>query len=286
MKRRTSSLSYRTVDPADQQRLTNLMHFEIWVHRHLDWRSALEWIGYEPYLIAEKDGDLVAALACPADTQEAAWIRLFASSSDISPSEAWNYLWPVAYQLILRIKAGPVSAIALHNWFGKLMEESGFGVVNHVVMLQWEPQNLPSGSKMQSMTIRDMRAVDLSAIESLDHLAFLPVWQNSRDSLELAFKQASIARVVEKRGQILAYQLSTATQQGGHLARLATHPDFQGLGIGYSLVRDLLLQFKRRGASRVTVNTQQDNAASFALYTKAGFTKTGDSYPVYQYPPR
>jgi ribosomal protein S18 acetylase RimI-like enzyme len=51
------------------------------------------------------------------------------------------------------------------------------------------------------------------------------------------------------------------------------------------LLRDLLVQFKRRGALRITVNTQEDNLASIALYERAGFTKTGESFPVYQYTP-
>jgi ribosomal protein S18 acetylase RimI-like enzyme len=71
---------------------------------------------------------------------------------------------------------------------------------------------------------------------------------------------------------------------GGHLARLAVSPDFQGLGVGYNLLFDLLKQFQRRGARCVTVNTQHDNYASLALYQKVGFTPTGETYPIYQLP--
>ena len=70
---------------------------------------------------------------------------------------------------------------------------------------------------------------------------------------------------------------------GGHLARLAVRPDAQRKGIGTALVRDMLWQFERRGAERVTVNTQEDNQASLTLYQKAGFELTGESYPVFQY---
>jgi ribosomal protein S18 acetylase RimI-like enzyme len=70
---------------------------------------------------------------------------------------------------------------------------------------------------------------------------------------------------------------------GGHLARLATRPDFQRLGIGTTLLHDLLTQFVRRGALRITVNTQQDNKHSISIYEKAGFVRTGEAYPVYLY---
>ena len=67
------------------------------------------------------------------------------------------------------------------------------------------------------------------------------------------------------------------------LARLAVHPQVQGQGIGYALVYDTLDQFSRRGVLRVTVNTQNNNLASLALYARAGFRKTGEAYRVYQY---
>jgi ribosomal protein S18 acetylase RimI-like enzyme len=53
--------------------------------------------------------------------------------------------------------------------------------------------------------------------------------------------------------------------------------------IGSALVADVLSQFARRGAHTLTVNTQQDNLASLALYEKVGFIRTGEEYPVYQY---
>jgi ribosomal protein S18 acetylase RimI-like enzyme len=71
---------------------------------------------------------------------------------------------------------------------------------------------------------------------------------------------------------------------GGHLARLAVLPDFQCRGIGYCLLYDLLSQFYRRGARSVTVNTQNDNLASIAVYEKIGFRATGETYPIYQMP--
>jgi ribosomal protein S18 acetylase RimI-like enzyme len=72
---------------------------------------------------------------------------------------------------------------------------------------------------------------------------------------------------------------------GGHLARLAVLPAYQGRGVGYALVNDLLRQFVFRGIFRVTVNTQADNHASLRLYENMGFQRTGESYPVYMKPP-
>jgi ribosomal protein S18 acetylase RimI-like enzyme len=67
----------------------------------------------------------------------------------------------------------------------------------------------------------------------------------------------------------------------GHLARLAVHPEFQRMGIAYSLVYDLLRQFDQQGFWRVTVNTQSDNQPSLSLYKQFGFKRTGEEIPVY-----
>ena len=114
-------------------------------------------------------------------------------------------------------------------------------------------------------------------------MAFTPLWQNSVACLEYAFRQSVIATVVELDGEINAYQVSTTTQSGGHLARLAVHPDFQGRGLGYAIVCDLLKRFEDRGTFHVTVNTQHNNLASLALYQRSGFRLTGEIYPVYEH---
>ena len=44
----------RPADSMDQRQIANLIHFESYVHRHLDWRNPLDWIGVPPYLVAEQ----------------------------------------------------------------------------------------------------------------------------------------------------------------------------------------------------------------------------------------
>ena len=124
---------------------------------------------------------------------------------------------------------------------------------------------------------------DLHAVAKIDAVAFGAIWRNSYDSVELSFQQSTLATIAEDEDGVKGYQISTASPMGGHLARLAVMPENQSRGIGYALVRDALDQFERRGALRVTVNTQEENLVSFSLYAKLGFRLTGEKYPVYQY---
>jgi ribosomal protein S18 acetylase RimI-like enzyme len=273
----------RAITPKDKQRVANLIHFESHVHRHLDWRPPLDWIGHEPYLIAESGNQLVAALACPPDPPEVAWIRLFAVSGEVDLQGAWWSLWKPANELLAETKDVIIAAIPLHDWFRKLLQASDFELSHRVIMMLWERRKLPQSRQTPGVTFRSMNIDDLPAVEQVDRAAFDTLWRNSRESLEHAFRQSAISTVAEKENHIVAYQISTANHMSGHLARLATDPEFQGLGIGYALLRDLLQQFEKRGARAISVNTQGANEISIALYEKAGFKRTGESYPVYQY---
>lgn len=276
----------RQAKSSDQKQLANLIHFGSWVHRHLDWRPPLEWIGHDPFLVLEEDKRLVAALACPPDPPSVVWIRMFVSYDEENLVESWTHLWSQALEMISPDPELQVAAIPLTNWFQQLLQASQFQTTTDVVMLIWDNGKIPPEQPSPEISIRPMTIDDLSQVEVLDKTAFSSLWHNSRTSLEYAFKQAAFATIADIDGVVVGYQISTSMQMGGHLARLATHPQYQRQGIGYAILRDLLVQFKQRGAMRITVNTQEDNLASIALYDSAGFTRTGETYPVYQYQPK
>jgi len=277
-------LTIRSAEEGDIQRLANLIHFETHVHRHLDWRPPLEWVGYEPYLVAEMDGNLVATLACPPDPKDVSWIRLFAISSELSVQKAWDELWPVALgQLIDGQRSVEIAAIPLQSWFRTVVENSGFQYLHKVIVLAWRGASLPPANPGNAAVIRSMNLDDLAQVEEVDWAAFEGIWRNSLESIEIAYRQAAIASIAEIDGKIIGYQICTASPMGGHLARLAVHPRYQRRGVGFTLLHEALSHFIRRGAYGVTVNTQDDNLASLALYKKMGFSRSGEEYPVYQY---
>jgi ribosomal protein S18 acetylase RimI-like enzyme len=279
-----TSATIRSAQAEDRQSLANLIHFEEHVHRHLDWRGPLDWIGSQPYLVYEQRKQLLAALACPPDPGSVAWVRLFAVSHGLAVERAWDSLWTEALEQLKNLpETRAVTALALWPWFSQLLEGCGFHHENQVVMLSWEGLNPQVEQIARGFLIRPMNFDDIDDVHSVDLAAFNPIWQNSRSSLELAFRQAAFATVAEMDGQVIGYQISTATPVGGHLARLAVSPTSQAKGVGTGLLLDLLTQLRRRSARKVTVNTQENNIASLKLYQKAGFRLTGESYPVFHY---
>ena len=127
--------SIRKANIRDQQQLANLIHFETLVHRHLDWRPPLEWIGYDPYLVLEEDRRIIATLACPPDPPTVAWLRLFAVTNKVDLAEAWSLLWMQSLEMLRKIPDIRIAAIPLQSWFQRLLQISGFESITNVVML-------------------------------------------------------------------------------------------------------------------------------------------------------
>lgn len=268
---------------ADHRQIANLIHFESRLHRHLDWCNPLDWIGEAPYLVIESDGKVTAALGCPPDPPRVAWIRLFVCSGAFPLEEAWRALWEAARAYLESQDRLLAAAILMQDWLRDLLQASGFQTRQQVVMLQREPRDLPARAVPEGIIIRPLMHYDLPDVAEIDLSAFDPLWQNSLASLGRAFPQATWATVAESGQGILGYQLSTRNPLGGHLARLAVRPEAQNRGVGYALVADLIHRMNAQGLSHLTVNTQNDNAASLSFYRKLGFRETGDRYPVFVY---
>jgi ribosomal protein S18 acetylase RimI-like enzyme len=277
-------LSQRSAVEEDRSRLANLLHFETHVHRHLDWRRPLDWLGQDPYLVLESGGRLLATLVCPPDPPGVSWIRLFAATSRFDPQEAWETLWPQALSRLRSLSVQHAAAIPLQDWFRQILAASRFSHTHNVVVLDWRLKVSSDANQHSAKpNIRPMTEEDIAEVVSVDRQAFAPLWQNSEEAVSLAFKQAGLANVIEENGEIAAFQISTRASRGLHLARLATHPNFQGKGLAAALVRHVQYHVLDRNENLLTVNTQDNNRPSLALYSKLGFSLTGEQFPVFQF---
>ena len=274
----------RPADIKDQHQLSNLIFFESRLHRHLDWRSPLEWLGAPFYWALEEAGQITAALACPTEQEGIAWVRLFVYAGRWSAEGAWDILWATAREEIAQAGGARVAAIAIQPWFQDVLAGSGFENRQEIVMLEWRYHpsfiaNVPS--ETNGIRVRRMIEADLPDVEKTDAASFSPLWQNPLETIHRAFSQALYATVAENEQGIIGYQLSTGSGQRAHLARLAVHPMVQGRGAGRALLSDLFRYITYSGISRLSVNTQSDNQASLSLYQRMGFRRTGEEYPVY-----
>ena len=279
---RESQTVIRAIEEEDRTQLANLIHFGTYVHRHLDWRPPLGWIGHKPFNGIEKDGKLLSALACPPDPPKIAWVRVFVCNSHFSQSEAWEMLWPQTKAQLLQMDVKLLAAIPLQKWIRELIIDHGFVHTHDVISLAWDVKDLKQDHR-ESIQVREMTADDLPQVLDVDGQAFDPLWQNSYSLLKLAFESTCLATVAYDESGIIGYQITNPTQYGAHLGRLAIHPKAQRKGVGYALLQHLQGFCSQAQMGRISVNTQNTNIGSMSLYHKAGFIETKEAFPVFQY---
>ena len=274
--------SVRPATEADRNAISLLLRYEPYVHSHLDWRPPEDWLGAQPYLMLERGQRAIGALAAPPDPPHTAWLRLFAVVGDASPAAVWDQLWPPARDELIQRGVRTAAALSLEQWFGPLAARAGFQETHAVVVLERPRGPLADPPRPPVAAIRQATPNDYEAVYATDLAAFTPPWQMSADVLSQAVTMADLITVAEVEGQVVGYQLTTPSQQGAHLARLAVLPAWQGFGIGRALVRHLIEHYNRRRVRLLSVNTQDTNSASLAVYQSLGFTPTGTRFPVNQ----
>jgi [ribosomal protein S18]-alanine N-acetyltransferase len=252
------------------------------IHRHLDWRTVLEWYPNQPFLIAEQDKKVTGLLVCPTDPDGISWIRCFASNNPPLTSEIWNLLLEAA-TIGLHQKVEAIYAVGLLDWFCELLSRSNFKIIQSVVVLKWNNHLIHPPVLDDSFFVRPMESGDILPAADVDLRSFEPRWVLSPQTMEHAFVQAEHSVVIEKNNKVIAYSLTTANHFSAHLARIAVLPEFQGLHLGSTLIHEMLLYFRNYGIHNISVNTQNDNSSSLALYKNSGFELTGESYPIYQF---
>jgi ribosomal-protein-alanine N-acetyltransferase len=278
------NLFIRPALPTDRAGLSALTDISPYIHRHLDWRAPLDWLGSPLFWLAENSRHLLAALACPIDPPGVAWIRFFAARESQDVESLFLALFEKALEERSHLAETHFAAIALQPWFGALLQKAGFHLHQEIVVLEWTGVPNTAQSLRPGLLIRPLLPTDLANAVRVDNLAFDLLWQNTLDGLTQANQQAAYATVAVLEGEVVGYQISTAVSFSAHLARLAVLPQHQGKSIGTALVNNLLEHFWNDDLLRVTVNTQGDNSQSLSLYQKLGFSLTGDTFDVFTHP--
>jgi ribosomal protein S18 acetylase RimI-like enzyme len=283
-----AQFSLRTAGPQDRDLVKRFIQSPAYTHRHLDWRDPLEWLGAQPFWILEKNGIMEAVLACIVEPDDVAWVRLFSADAHISPSWAWNILFERVYSWLAEQPKRPIIAtLGLQDWFADMLVTNGFTKYQDIIVFSYDDAPPPPPPDNPALILREMQRRDIPVVTRIDNLAFEPVWRLSKDDLARAFERCSFKTVIEMDGEIVGYQMSSVNGFTAHLARLAVDPRCQRQRLGYRLLQDVLDHFLARlDVWGVTLNTQDNNHASIALYQQTGFHLTGESFPVYVYPYR
>ena len=276
----TKNIVVRQANNKDLSPVADFLHKAMFNHRHLDWKSILEWIDSPPFLLMCVDNEIQAIVSASPDPPGVAWVHCYAVKNAGLIDRAWKTLSPEVDSILHSLNA-PLYALGLEEWFIRLLKSNGFVQSQEVVVLNWNHKLTAEPICEKEIIIRPMLESDLEQVAQVDQKAFESQWVNSAESIRMAYLQSGHASIAEIDNEIIGYELSTASQFSGHLARLAVLPEYQGRRIGKRMVWEMLSFFSSRGILQVTVNTQNDNQSSLHLYKSLGFYLTGEKIPVF-----
>jgi [ribosomal protein S18]-alanine N-acetyltransferase len=164
-------------------------------------------------------------------------------------------------------------------WLVDDLQERGFEIHEWIVAFERHGGEPPPPTSAPAQ-VRSAHYNDMPALLTLDALAFNHIWRKSAGNFNEALARADSFTIAELDEQIVGYEWSERYQRHAHLTRLAVHPTYQGRGIGAQLLHKAISDALASGVNMITLNTQENNHRSRALYERFGFVYTQQRMPV------
>jgi ribosomal protein S18 acetylase RimI-like enzyme len=251
-------------------------------NRHLDWQKSITWLGSQPFLKCYYHEDLISVLVCPVTDQDFIWIRSFNCLNQLFVESSFRQLLDTAISILNGTGINKLFTITLSQWYEELLVNCGFTTKDKIVTLHKDKSSIIPFEHPLIIQIRDFLPSDIDQALAVDHLAFSPLWQISKEDFTQALAISMNNSVaLNLSGEIIGYQISSNIFDSGHIARIAVIPEYQKQHIGSALLENLFRRFIALGVREITVNTSSDNQPAINLYLHHGFSFTQNNYPIY-----
>ncbi len=191
-----------------------------------------------------------------------------------------DLLLPKVEQAAINYELPGLVYIGNAAWLVDDLKSCGFETRELIVAFERMGIDPPPKPAPTPARIRAAHYNDLPTLLTLDRLAFSHIWHKSFGNLSEALSKAVSFAVALVDDRIVAYEWCEIYKEHAHLTRLAVHPNYQGHGIGAQLLHQAIVDALEGGADLITLNTQEENRRSQALYERFGFVNTKQRMPV------
>ena len=142
--------------------------------------------------------------------------------------------------------------------------------------------------------IREMRLADLDQDGLIDQLSFSLPWPKKSFYYEVADNRYSTCWVAELQpeevipmeslgqGLVIGMAVVWLVVDEAHIATIAVHPEYRGLGIGKQLLAAILEDSWKRGMAAATLEVRVSNQVAQAMYRNFGFEVVGVRQQYYK----
>ena len=162
----------------------------------------------------------------------------------------------------------PLPLSAQRSWI-----QAGFAPFIELALMR-KSLDEPTGSP--DHLVAEKPQVDLDELLEIDAGAFSPFWRFNRGALEEAIgatSRSTTLTILDSSGTSIAYAVVGFGSAIAYLQRVAVRPNWQGQGMGRSLVRVVARKARTAGAKVLLLNTQTDNVSAIGLYEDEGFVR-------------
>jgi ribosomal protein S18 acetylase RimI-like enzyme len=183
------------------------------------------------------------------------------------------------------LKLGPAGVISppLPESAQRAWSQAGYKPFVNLALMRKSLDDAPGAP---NHLVVEQPGADLSELLAIDQAAFAPFWRFNRGALEEAIDATSRSTtliILGSDGKPIAYAVVGFGSAIAYLQRVAVQPEWQGQGMGRSLVRVVARKSRSAGAKVLLLNTQIDNRSAIRLYEDEGFVQLPEPLTLLQY---
>jgi len=144
----------------------------------------------------------------------------------------------------------------------------------------------PAQAQTLAVSIRRMTLEDIPQVAAVDRLSFSLPWSEKSFRFEVLENDASLLWVAEAAApdglrEVVGMIVVWLVVDEAHVATIAVHPQYRGLGLGRRLLTAALVDAIQQGAILATLEVRRGNTVAQELYRKFGFQVVGERSHYY-----
>lgn len=132
--------------------------------------------------------------------------------------------------------------------------------------------------------IRALRPEDTAAVAEILRRSPEAVFWPAASVREVLEWKGILGLASEAKGEVVAFLIARRVRDEAEVLNLAVSPESRRRGEGGALLRAAVVEFRKRGASRLFLEVRESNSAGIAFYAKHSFSKVGRREGYYRDP--
>lgn len=267
----------RLLTPGDLPALTRLLRTSDYIYQRFTPEELLYLLRSDPAVGLWHGHSLHSFLLSQTLTPPSAWIGGFG----VNWSESRSTLRFL--DLLMDALTEQLSRRAIHflhysgndqenDWLRSPLLERGFAPFRLLYAYDKLDYSVPAYGNQQ-VALRRAEERDIPTLLALEDLCFEQLWRYNAASFADMMRTHPYFVVADLAGQVVGYQFNALDGAYGYLVRIAVHPACSGQGIGVRLMAEAIRFFQNMHATRIMLNTQQENTHAHRLYEWFGFTR-------------